>query len=187
MNSNREYVKRKHSVRFDEKRESDFKSWWKEVDPTHRKYKTESAALRAYLDHKDETIEKMEERLSQRQTAPAVEKEIVDKALGLDYPTDCYDMLPIEGKPNLRQCICPTLKRPVPVPLINGKYIVDNPRICRRCKALGYRKVKEKRKIKHAVYNPKKAYKNSERREYSERKSSIDMGSSESYSLIDNA
>ena len=89
------------------------------------------------------------------------EKEVVNKALGLDYPDDCPDMLPIEGKPNLRQCVCLKSKRPVSVSLVKGKYIVDNPRICRRCKALGYRK--SKKEVKSSQYNGGKRYKKRDR------------------------
>lgn len=76
------------------------------------------------------------------------EQEIYSKAMDLNYPNDCYDMLSVEGQPNCRECICPSSLRPVQIPRDKktGKYIVDNPRICRRCKALGYRKVKEKPK-----------------------------------------
>ena len=84
------------------------------------------------------------------------EETVVRKALGLDYPDDCYDMISINGDPTKRRCICPPSQRPVSIPLVKGEYIVDNPRICRRCKALDYRKPKENSKSKPTQSNPRK-------------------------------
>lgn len=75
-------------------------------------------------------------------TVSPSEKEIVQKALGLKYPDDCYDMLSIDGDPTKRECICPPSQRPVHVPSLKSRYIVDNPKTCWRCRACGYRKVK---------------------------------------------
>jgi len=75
------------------------------------------------------------------------EKQVVAKALGLtNYPTDCNDMIPIEGEPTLRQCICPSSERPIALLGTQGRFIVDHPKICWRCRALGYRKVKKPKK-----------------------------------------
>lgn len=118
-----------------------------------RKIKTRTKAFEKIIEEHAEFTQKSEQ-LKEKEIylndclSGKSEQEIYNKAMSLDYPNDCYDMLTVEGKPIQRECVCPPSLRPVHVPRDKktGKYIVDNPRICRRCKALGYRKVKEKRK-----------------------------------------
>lgn len=111
--------------------------------------KSESEALRSIIAEYKVLKEQQKKPL---ECASPSEKQAVDKALGLaDYPKDCHDMVSIEGKPTLRQCLCPNSKRPIALSSQNGKFIVDNPQICWRCRALGYRNIKEPQK--HTQFN----------------------------------
>lgn len=94
------------------------------------------------------------------------EEELFNKAMGLEFPDDCPDMFPLKGDPTKRRCMCPTPQRPVPLPLDKGKYIVDDPRLCGRCKALGYRKAKDKSKPKHVQHNGGKPCKKPKRENF---------------------
>lgn len=67
------------------------------------------------------------------------EQAIYNKTLR-GYPNDCHDMFTVEGAPLLRRCVCPMRDRPVDLPQKNDMFIVDDPKICWRCRARGFRK-----------------------------------------------
>ena len=128
-----------------------------------------------------ELLELKEKRRQSPQQSSA--EKIVRKALTLDYPNDCYDMIPIEGKPKLRQCVCPSSERSVDVPRKNGKYIVNDPRICNRCRALGYRKTKKESKSR-TMYNGGKPYHKSQKGDSKETSSYPKVYDKGTYSMI---
>ena len=139
------------TIRFDTETLNEIKAF----KGTHR-IKNDSKALRSLVaDYKRLKKQETTQKPSTIPSEKPSEKRILQKALGLEYP-QCYDMVAIEGEPMLRQCICPASSRPVALTRRNGIYIVDNPKICMRCKALGGRKIKEKKKekpFKHTQYN----------------------------------
>jgi len=70
--------------------------------------------------------------------------ELYKKATTFPFHEKCYDMIPVEGDPDARECLVnPRSLCPVNVPKDKktGKYIVHDPRICGRCLALDCRKL----------------------------------------------
>lgn len=117
------------------------------------------------------------------------DEEIARKALFGNFPTDCPDMIEVLDDPTKRECAVKESDRQVTVPREKktGKFIVDTPKKCWRCRALGYRKVKKESQPRAiTMYNGDgKSRKKSKKSEYSRGSQSFEMGSSESYSMVD--
>jgi len=90
-------------------------------------------------------------------------EELYKKATTFPFHKNCYDMIPVEGDPDARECLVnPRSLCPVNVPKDKktGKYIIRDPRICGRCQALDLRKTTERptQKKEHKPDYPVKSW-----------------------------